>query len=111
MIHELRLNNEPFELIKKGSKTIEMRLYDEKRKLIKENDIIEFTNRLTNEKIRTRVIKLHLFNSFNELYNNFDNICLGYKENEIKNPKDMEKYYSKEEQNKYGVVGIEIKKI
>ena len=56
MIHELRLHNEPFEKIKSGTKTIEIRLYDEKRKLIKENDLIEFTNRNTNEKIRTKVL-------------------------------------------------------
>ena len=111
MIHELRLHNEPFELIKSGTKTIEMRLYDEKRKLIKENDIIEFTNRLTGEKIKTKVLKLHIFTSFKELYNNFDNENLGYKVNEKKDSKDMEKYYSKEEECKYGVVGIEIKLI
>lgn len=111
MIHELRLHNDPFELIKNGSKTIEMRLYDEKRKLIKENDIIEFTNRLTGEKIKTKVIKLHLFNSFKELYNNFDSVSLGYNNNEEKNYNDMEKYYSKDKQCKYGVVGIEIKLI
>lgn len=34
-MHEMRLHNEPFELIRNGSKTIEMRLYDEKRQLIK----------------------------------------------------------------------------
>ena len=111
MIHELRLYNEPFEKIKNGTKTIEMRLYDEKRKLIKENDIIEFTNRSTNEKIRTKVLKLHLYSSFDELYKDFDNVSLGYEENDIKNPSDMEIYYSKEEQCKYGVVGIEIKLI
>jgi len=111
MIHELRLHNEPFELIKNGSKTIELRLYDEKRKLIKEDDIIEFTNRVTGEKLRTKVIQLHLYDTFEELYNNFDNVSLGYKENGVKDPKDMEVYYSKEEQCKYGVVGIEIKLI
>ena len=111
MIHELRLHNEPFMLIKSGTKTIEMRLYDEKRRLIIENDIIEFTSRLTGEKIKVKVIKLHLFNSFKELYNNFDNVSLGYKENQKKDPKDMEKYYTEEEQCKYGVVGIEIKLI
>lgn len=107
-MHELRLHNEPFELIKNGTKTIEMRLYDEKRKLIKENDIIEFTNRVTKEKIKAKVIKLHLYNNFKELYDNFDNVSLGYKESDIKNYKDMEKYYSTEEQQEYGVVGIEI---
>lgn len=109
MIHELRLHSDPFKKIKNGTKIIEMRLYDEKRKLIKENDIIEFTNRTTNEKIRTKVLKLHLYPSFDELYKDFDNVSLGYEENEIKDPRDMEIYYSKEEQCQYGVVGIEIK--
>lgn len=109
MIHEMRLNKEPFEKIEKGTKTIELRLYDEKRSLIKENDIIEFTNREDDRKLKTKVIKLHKYNSFEELYKHFNKIELGYEENEIANPSDMEKYYSKEEQEKYGVVGIEIK--
>lgn len=111
MIHEMRLNKEPFEKIEKGTKIIELRLYDEKRQLIKENNIIEFTNREDERKIKTKVIKLHKYNSFEELYNNFDKVALGYEENEIANYSDMEKYYSKEEQQKYGVVGIEIKLI
>lgn len=111
MIHQLRLHNDPFEKIKNGTKTIEMRLYDSKIKLIKENDIIEFTNRSTNEKIRTKVIKLYMYSSFEELYKDFDNTSLGYESNKIKDPKDMEIYYSKEEQCQYGVVGIQIKLI
>ena len=111
MKHEMRLHNDPFLKIKGGTKTIEMRLYDDKRRLIKENDIIEFTNRANNEKICSKVIKLHIFNSFEELYKHFSKISLGYNEDEIANPKDMKLYYSKEEQDKYGVVGIEIKLI
>ena len=42
MIHQMKLFNGPFQIIKSGSKTIEMRLNDEKRKLINVNDIIEF---------------------------------------------------------------------
>ena len=110
-MHKMKLHNEPFELIKNGTKTIEMRLYDKKRKLIKVEDKIEFTNRVTGEKIITRVIKLHLFNSFKELYDSLDSVSLGYKKNENVDPSDMEKYCSKEEQSKYGVVGIEIELI
>lgn len=109
MKHEMRLNNEPFNSIKSGTKTIEMRLYDEKRRLIKIGDIIEFTNRVTEEKICVDVVKLHIFNNFNELYKYFDKVLLGYNKNEEANPNDMIKYYSKEEQKEYGVVGIEIK--
>ena len=80
----------------------------EKRSLINENDIIEFENRTTGEKIEVKVLRLHKYNSFEELYNHFDKISLGYKVDEEANPSDMEEYYSKEEQKQYGVLGIEI---
>ena len=111
MIHNMRLHNEPFELIKNGTKTIELRLNDEKRSSIKEDDMILFENRKNAEVIKTKVIKLHRYNSFEELYKHFDKVSLGYNYDEIASYKDMEKYYSKEEQDKYGVVGIEIKLI
>ena len=47
MVHEMRLNDEPFQAIKDGTKTIEMRLYDEKRRMIQVGDVIRFTNRET----------------------------------------------------------------
>ena len=55
------------------------------------------------------VERLYKYSSFEELYKYFDKIAMGYDENDIANPKDMEKYYSKEEQNKYGGVAIKIK--
>ena len=94
----MRLKNGPFKAIKSGTKKVELRLNDEKRKLIKEHDTIEFENRITLEKIEVEVIKLHHFDSFSELYKHFDKISIGYKADEIANPEDMDKYYSKEEQ-------------
>ena len=107
----LHLQNDPFNSIKSGHKTIEMRLYDEKRRKLKENYIIEFINIKTNESIKVKIMKLHLFDNFDELYKKFDKSVLGYKEFEDETPNDMNKYYSKEEQEKYGVIGIEIKLI
>ena len=111
MKHEMKLNNEPFECIKNGTKTIELRLNDEKRKLLTVGDYIEFTNRITTEKLLVEVIDLFKYNSFEELYKHFNKIEMGYSINEEANPKDMENYYSKEEQEKYGVLGIKIKKL
>ena len=54
---------------------------------------------------------LHHYSSFDELYKHFDKTLMGYKEDEDANPNDMEEYYSKEEQEKYGVLGIKIKKV
>lgn len=105
----MKLQPQPFEAIKSGRKDIEMRLYDEKRKQIKKEDLIEFTNLETGEKILCKVTDLHIFSSFKQLYAHFDKKRLGYHENETAKPSDMEKYYPKSEQAQFGVVGIEIK--
>ena len=109
MMHIMRLHNKPFMLIKDGIKNIEMRINDEKRQLIKIGDNIQFVNRFTNEIIYTEVINLYYFNNFEELYNNFDKVSIGYDKNDDANPNDMNKYYSKEEIDKFGVLAIEIK--
>ncbi len=109
MIHKMKLRDKPFKLIKAGTKTIELRLYDEKRKLLNVSDVIEFTNIDTKEVIKVEILQLHRFNNFDDLYKHFNKISMGYEVNEVANPSDMEEYYSKEEQQEYGVVGIEIK--
>ncbi|MBS7021027.1 MAG: RNA-binding protein [Firmicutes bacterium] len=105
------LNNEPFQRVKAQTKKIELRLYDEKRQLLKENDFIEFTNRTTLEKITVQIIRLHRYTNFEELYKYFDKISIGYDESDTAHYQDMEQYYSMEEQEKYGVIGIEIELI
>lgn len=107
----MRLHKGPFELIKNGSKTIELRLYDEKRQMINLGDTITFENRSDGDKIQVKVIALYKYPSFEELYKHFDKISIGYKEDEEADPKDMELYYSSEEQSKNGVVGIEMELI
>jgi len=52
MKHTMRLHNGPFQLIKSGTKTIELRLNDEKRSLIRENDTIEFENNTTIQRVK-----------------------------------------------------------
>lgn len=109
MRHEMKLNNSPFVSIKNKTKTIELRLNDDKRQKINVGDEIEFINNMTSEKLLVDVVNLHRFDSFSELYKHFDKILLGYDESELADVKDMEEYYSKEEQEKHGVLGIEIK--
>lgn len=111
MKYEMNLNNGPFEQIKNGTKIIELRLNDEKRQLLTEGDLIEFTNRESLDKIIVKIEKIYKYPSFEELYKDFDKISLGYDKDDIADSKDMEKYYSKEEQKKYGVLGIKIKLI
>lgn len=111
MEYKMNLNNGPYKCIKKGTKTVELRLNDEKRQLLKDKDLIEFTNIETNETMLVEIEKIYRYDNFEELYKHFDKISMGYSKDEIANPKDMEQYYSKEEQDKYGVLGIKIKKL
>lgn len=109
MTHEMKLQNDPFTKIKNGSKTIEMRLYDEKRRKLKTDDLIVFTNISTGEKIITKIINFYFYKSFDELYKNHDKVLIGYEENEEAKPSDMSIYYNDMDIKKYGVVGIEVK--
>ena len=104
MIYRMKLQNEPFKQIKKEIKKIEIRLNDEKRKIFEINDYIEFTNITTLEIMFVKITNLCHFESFEDLFNYFDKSTLGCGSYE-----EMYKYYSKEEENKYGVLGIEIK--
>jgi ASC-1-like (ASCH) protein len=111
MKHNMKLKPAPFEMIKNGQKTIELRLYDEKRQLIKIGDEIIFTNTATEETIHTQVLNLHRFDSFAELYKSLPLLKCGYTSENIERatPADMEQYYPAEEQKEFGVLGIEIK--
>lgn len=104
MIYRMKLQNEPFKQIKKEIKKIEIRLNDEKRKIFEINDYIEFTNITTLEIMFVKITNLYHFKNFEDLFNYFDKSTLGCGSYE-----EMYKYYSKEEENKYGVLGIEIK--
>ena len=108
-MHEMKLQSEFYYYIKNGSKRIEIRLNDEKRKIIKVNDIIEFRNIENNEKIKTKVLELKKYNSFIELLDDNDISLLADKSyNKEKLLKELNNFYSKEEQNKYGILAIKI---
>lgn len=105
-IHKMRLVDFAFKAIENREKDIEVRLCDEKRQLINIGDIIEFENIDTSEKLKVKVINLHKFNTFSDLFDFFDHRRLGLNDND--DASIMNNFYSKEEQKKYGVVGIEI---
>lgn len=108
-LHQMKLRLSPFEKIKNGSKTIELRLYDEKRQQVQVGDFIEFTCLDNpNQRIQTRVTALHRFASFSELYEALPKEKLGYNLADTPAPNHMDEYYSQEDQEKYGALGIEL---
>lgn len=108
MKHKMRLVDFAFNKIKNREKDIELRLNDEKRRLVNIGDIIEFEHIDTHEIIKTEVIKLHKYNTFKELFDNFDYHRFGLDNNDYN---IMYNFYTKEEEKEYGALGIEIKLI
>jgi len=110
MLHQMKLQQSPFAKIKNGSKTIELRLNDEKRQQVQVGDFIEFSLLGNpNEKIQTRVTALHHFYSFKELYASLPKEKLGYDSTDTPDPNHMDEYYPREKQEQYGVLGIELR--
>ncbi len=112
MIHKMHLHDSPFVAIKSGSKTIELRLNDEKRRLIKTGDHILFSmSSDEHETVLVEVIGIQIFQNFNELYQTVPLDQCGYQEKNIHlaSAKDMLPYYSIEKQTQFGVLAIEIK--
>lgn len=114
MTHYMKLKPHPFLLIASRMKTIELRLLDEKRKKIEVGDTLIFENiEDLSSKISCVVKKLHIFDNFKELYDSLPLEKCGYLPYEVETAsfKDMEEYYSVDEQKRFGVVGIEIELI
>ncbi len=106
----MKLQPTPFEMIKNGNKVIEIRLNDEKRRLLHKGDEIEF-QMVTNadNKVKTRILDTESFNSFKELFSTFNPALYGStsKDEYV----DMYKYYSHEDEKRYGVLAIKIELI
>lgn len=109
-VHSMNLDPAPFEMIKSGRKTIELRLWDEKRRRVVPGDTIVFTNTATGEKLSRIVAALHCFANFEALYRTLPLLQCGYTEEDIHtaDPEDMARYYSAQQQSRWGVVGIEL---
>ena len=99
MLHKMKLQEDPFERIKNGTKTVEFRLYDEKRQTIQIGDEIEFSKLPElQEKLLVKVIDLYKEKSFEKL---FKKVFVGEDEEKI-----IEKY--KNETNKLKATIIKI---
>jgi ASC-1-like (ASCH) protein len=109
--HFLQLATVPFNAITSGSKTIESRLFDEKRQHIQLGDTITFTNRESPDQTQVvKVIGLLRYNTFHDLFHHnspskFGGESIEWLENQIN------EFYSLEDQQINGVIGIEFERI
>ena len=105
----MNLQPKYFDFIKDGTKRIELRLFDEKRQRIGLGDTIEFT-KSENEKFKAEVIGLLRYNSFNDLFEDFDISILADKSMTKQELLDvLSEFYTPEKQAEFGVLGIRLK--
>jgi ASC-1-like (ASCH) protein len=111
MTHILRLDEKYFEAIAVGTKTIECRLFDEKRQRIDLGDTIKFVLRDDPERVcDTSVVGLLRYSAFADLLKGREPECFGGISSE-QILAELRTYYSEDEERKLGVLGIEIRRI
>lgn len=106
----MNLYNENFNYIKNGTKRIEIRLNDEKRKSICIGDYIEFENLDTKEKLVVRVVALLNYETLDDLINDYKmELLLDKNTTKEKLVNIFNNIYSNEDQEKYKILGIKFK--
>ena len=110
-LHRMHLDPRAFAAMEDERKTVELRLYDEKRRRIQVGDVIRFES--TDDEtdvLFAWVTGMRFFASFDELYAAVPLAACGYAPEELKNasPRDMDRYYAPEDQKTWGVVAIEL---
>lgn len=107
----MNLQPKYFDFIKDGTKRIELRLYDEKRRLIQLGDIIEFA-KSDDEKFKAEVVGLLRYDSFADLFEDFDiSILANASMTKQELLEVLGEFYTEEKQAEFGVIGIRIKLI
>ena len=110
MEHEMKLKQKYYNYILNGTKRIEIRLYDAKRRQIKIGDTIKFFKEPElQESFKAKVIGLLRYNSFEEMFKDFDISILSDKSMTKEQLNFLlNQFYPKEMQEQYGVLGIRI---
>ena len=112
MEHQMKLYESPFDRIKSGKKRIEIRLFDEKRQSLNLGDVITFSKLPDlNDELSVEVIGLLRYRTFQDLVDDFPMSYFGYTDDHNKRAfvESIYQIYSKEDEQKYGVLGIRIK--
>ena len=109
----MKLRPLPYTQIASGKKTIEARLYDEKRQTVQLGDIIEFTNTETNERFEAHVVGLLRYASFEMMFAHQDPRRFGFDATDDAPAAAgmMRAYYAEADEATYGVLGIEVEPV
>ena len=107
----MKVSAVPFEKIRTGKKVIESRLNDEKRRLISVGDMIEISENDHPEMItQVEVKELLRYTSFKEMFDNNPPELFGGESREFLLD-EIKQFYSDEEEQTCGVVGVRFERI
>ena len=112
MTHTIKVQPLYYEKIKSGEKIYEVRLFDEKRKLMHAGDTLIIKKEpLLNEEIVCQIENLVHFKTFSEMAGNLPLNLVGF--DSTCSVKDVTRiyysFYSKQDEEKFGVVAIKLK--
>ena len=111
MQHQMKLATEPYNNIALGKKLIESRLYDEKRQQISIGDQIIFSENDKPDNTVTTVVKgLLRYQTFKELFADHNPALFGEESRDFLLTQ-IKSFYSDEDEQKYGVVGVRLELI
>ena len=104
----MSLRPEYYEMVRSGDKDIELRLYDEKRHQMRNNDIILlYDAQNPSEYMQCRIVRLHIAASFADLSKKISMPRTGFASLE-KLMHAISAFYDEDQESKYGIVGIEL---
>lgn len=105
----MKLQAYSFEKIREGQKIIEVRLFDEKRREMGLGDTIEFRKEPEQvEVVQKTVIGLFRYPTFRDLVADFPAQAFGFETHESL-IEAIYSFYSREQEQQYGVLGIRLK--
>lgn len=106
MQHQMNLASHPYSKIASGKKVIESRLFDEKRQQISIGDQVIFSENNNPENIVTTIVKgLLRYQTFKELFADHNPAMFGEESRDFL-LSQIKSFYSDEDEQKFGVVGI-----
>ncbi|MHA1283652.1 MAG: ASCH domain-containing protein [Promethearchaeota archaeon] len=107
IIHIMHLDNEPFKWIKSGKKTVEVRLFDEKRRKIEIGHEILFKELNGDGEVKAKVKCLMKFSGFRDLFSFIPKEYFAHESLTLEEQIErIRKYYDGEKEKKYGILAI-----
>ncbi|MBP1970539.1 ASC-1-like (ASCH) protein [Virgibacillus natechei] len=111
MLHKMGLYNGPFQSIKSGRKTVEVRLNDEKRRKLTRGDVIVFTRIPERDEVLTvEVLALRKYDTFRQMYEEIPAEDMDEEGRSIDEMvKNTFKIYTPDQEKEWGTLAITIK--